>query len=190
MVVNNTHSVLISNENYHNFQTNQVLDDKICENVLGNIIGICSYKSNEEFNIEWSMRPSSSETGSSSMLELFSSINDASVNMQPPVVANVCTDNHIHGQDKSCTIDNELIRPTDQSLSVTGFQLSNSSTRSTTHDRYENNSSSRAEHTASHSSASSSILPGNVTHSITSGQSVISFKDKSKSEFLLELETP
>ena len=38
------------------------------------------------------MRPSSSETGSSSMHELFCSINDVSVNMQPPAVVNVCTD--------------------------------------------------------------------------------------------------
>ena len=41
-----------------------------------------------------------SETGSSSMHELFSSINDASVDMQQPAVSNVCTDNHSHGQDK------------------------------------------------------------------------------------------
>ena len=135
----------------------------------------CSYNSNEEFNIELPMRPSSSETGSSSMHELFSSINDASVNMQPTAVANVCTDDHFHGQDKSCTTYNELTRPPDQSLSVTSFQVSNNFTRSTTHDRCVNNSSSRAEQTASQLSASSSILSGNVTHSITSGQSVISF---------------
>ena len=75
--------------------------------------------------------------------------------MQPPVVANVSTDNHIHGQDKSCTTDNELIRPTNQSLSVTSFQVSNNSTRGRAHDIYENNSSARAEQTASQSSASS-----------------------------------
>ena len=92
LVDNNTHSVLISNENYYQSQTNQILDDKICDNVLGNNIVTCSYNSNEEFNIELSMRPSSSETGSSSMHELFSSINDVSVNMQPPAVVNVCTD--------------------------------------------------------------------------------------------------
>ena len=143
MVDNNTHSVLISNENYYQSQTNQILDDKIGDNVLGNNIVTCSYNSNEEFNIESSMRPSSSETGS-----LFSSINDASVNMQPPVVANVCTDNHIHSHGRSCTTDNEFIRPTDQSLSVTRFQVSNNSTRSTTYDIYKNESSSRAEQTS------------------------------------------
>ena len=88
----NTHSVLISNENYYQSQTNQILDDEICDNVLGNNIVTCSYNSNEEFNIELSLRPSSSETGSSSMHELFSLINDVSVNMQPPAVVNVCTD--------------------------------------------------------------------------------------------------
>ena len=106
------------------------------------------------------MRPSSSETGS-----LFSSINDASVNMQPPVVANVCTDNRIHGHGRSYTTDNEFIMPTDQSLSVTRFQVSNNSTRSTTHDIYKYDSSSRAEQT----SVSSIILSGNVTHSVSSG---------------------
>ena len=111
----------------------------------------------------------------------------SSVNMQPPVVSNVCTDNHFYGQDKSCTTDNELIRPPDQSLSVTSFQVSNNSTRSTTHDIYVNNSSSMAEQTASQSSVSSSIMSGNVTHSIASGQSVISSKDQSKSESLLDL---
>ena len=45
------------------------------------------------------------------MHELFSLINDTPVNMQPSAVANVCSDNHIHGQDKSCTTDNELIWP-------------------------------------------------------------------------------
>ena len=119
------------------------------------------------------------------MHALFSPINV--VNMQPPSVANVCTDNHIHSQDKSYTIDNELIRPTDQSLSVTKFQMSNNSTRSTTHDIYETNSSSRPEPTASQSSVSSSILSGNVTKSIKFGQSVISSKDQSKSESLLDL---
>ena len=94
------------------------------------------------------------------------SINDASVNMQPPVVSIVCTDNHFHGQDKSCTTDNELTTPTDQSLFVTSFQVSNNSTRSTTHDININNSSSRAEQTASHSYVSSSILSDNATHSI------------------------
>ena len=117
------------------------------------------------------------------MHELFSSINDTSVNMQPPVVSNVCTDNHFYGQDKSCTTDNELIRPPDQSLSVTSFQVSNYSTRSTTHDIYVNNSSSRAEQTA----VSSFILSGNVTHSTISGQSVISSKEQSNSESLLDL---
>ena len=92
LVDNNTHSVLISNENYYQSQTNQILDDKICDNVLGSNIVTCSYNLNEEFNIELSMRPSSSETGSSSMHELFSSINDVSVNMQQPAVLNVCTD--------------------------------------------------------------------------------------------------
>ena len=111
----------------------------------------------------------------------------SSVNMQPPVVSSVCTDNHFYGQDKSCTTDNELIRPPDQSLSVTSFQVSNNSTRSSTHDIYENNSSSMAEQTASQSSVSSSILSGNVTHNITSEQSIISSKDQSKSESLLDL---
>ena len=133
------------------------------------------------------MRPSSSETCNSSMHELFSSIDDPSVNMKPPAVVSVCSDNHIHDQDKFCTTDEELIRLTDQSLSVTSFQVSNNSTRSTTHDIYENNSSSRAEQTASHSSVSCSILSGNATHSIISGQSVISSKDQSKSESLLDL---
>ena len=108
----------------------------------------------------------------------------SSVNMQLPVVSNVCTDNHFHGQDKSCTTDNELIRPPDQSLSVTSFQVSNNSTRSTTH---VNNSSSMAEQTASQSYVSSSVLSGNITHNIASGQSVISSKDQSKSESLLDL---
>ena len=45
--------------------------------------------------------------------------------MQPPAVANVGTDNYIHDQDESCITDNELIKPTDQSLSVTSFQVSN-----------------------------------------------------------------
>ena len=154
LVDNNTHSVLISNENYYQSQT----DDKIGKNVLGNNTVTRSYNSNEEFNIELSMRPSYSESGSLSMHEVFSSINDTSVNMQPSAVANVCTDNHFHGQDKSCTTDNELIRPTDQSLSVTSFQVSINSTRSTTQDRYVNSSSSRADQTASQSSVSSSIL--------------------------------
>ena len=65
------------------------------------------------------------------MHELFSLINDTSVNMQPPAVANVCSDNHIHGQHESCTTENDLIRPTDQSLFVTSFQVSNNFTRST-----------------------------------------------------------
>ena len=121
------------------------------------------------------------------MHELFSSINDTSVTMQPPAVANVYTDNHIHGQDKSCTTDNELIRPPDQNLSVTSFQVSNNSTRSTTHDRYVNNSSSMTDQTASQSYISSSILSSNVTHSTTSGQSVISSKEQSNSEYLLDL---
>ena len=86
LVDNNTHSVLISNENYYQSQTNQILNDKIDDNVLRNNIVTCNYNSNEEFNIELSMRPSSSETGSLSMHELFSSINDVSVNMQPPAV--------------------------------------------------------------------------------------------------------
>ena len=126
MVDNNTYSVLISNENYYQSQTNQILDDKLCDNVLGNNIVTCSYDSNEEFNIESSMRSLSSETGSSStcMHELLSSINDASVNMQPPAMANVCTDNHIDGQDKSSNTDNKLIWLSDQSLSVTSFQVS------------------------------------------------------------------
>ena len=41
--------------------------------------------------------------------------------MQPTVVVNVCTDNHIYGQAKSYTTNNALIRPTDQSSSVTSF---------------------------------------------------------------------
>ena len=65
--------------------------------------------------------------------------------------------------------------------------MSNNSTRSTAYDIYESNSSSRAEQTASHLSVCSSILSGNATHSITSGQSVISSKDQSKSESLLDL---
>ena len=52
---------------------------------------------------------------------------------------------------------------------------------------YENNSSSTAEQTASQSFVSSSILSGNVTHSIISGQSLISSKVQSKSESLLDL---
>ena len=190
LVDNNIHSVLDSNENYMfcQSQTNQILDVKFDDNVLGNNIDTRSYNSNEEFNIELSMRPSSStEAGSSSMHELFSSINDTSVNMQPPAVANVYTDNHIHGQDNSCTTDNELISPPDQSLSVTSFQVSNNSTRSTTHDRYVNNSSSMTYQTASQSYISSSILSSNVTHSTTSGQSVISSKEQSNSEYLLDL---
>ena len=114
------------------------------------------------------------------------SLRCSSVNMQPPVVSNVCTDNHFHRQDKSCTTDNELIRLPDQSLSVTSFQVSNNSTRSTTHDIYENNSISMAEQAASQSYVSSSILSSNVTHNIASGQSVISSKDQSKSESLLD----
>ena len=70
---------------------------------------------------------------------------------------------------------------------MTSFQVSNNSTRSTTQDRYVNSSSSRAEQTASLSSVFSSNLSGNVTHSITSGQSVISSKEQSKPESLLDL---
>ena len=131
---------------------------KIGDKVLENNTVTRSYNSSEEFNIELSMRPSYSELGSLSMHEILSSINDTSVNMQPPSVANVCTDNHFHDQDKSCTTDNELNRPTDQSLSVTSFQVSNNSTRSTTQDRYVNSSSLRAEQIASQSSVSSSIV--------------------------------
>ena len=43
LVDNNTHSVLISNVNYYQSQTNQILDDKIGDNVLGNNIVTCSY---------------------------------------------------------------------------------------------------------------------------------------------------
>ena len=50
-----------------------------------------------------------------------------------------------------------------------------------------NNSSSMAEQTASQSYVSSSILSGNITHNIASGQSVISSRDQSKSESLLDL---
>ena len=50
LVDNNTHSVLISNENYHKFQTNQILHDKICDNVLGSNIGTCSYTVEPVYN--------------------------------------------------------------------------------------------------------------------------------------------